>query len=126
MSAAANDIIARLKAHGVTFDIEPLQFHSQAHGQCRSTFLVGNVRDRLTTMIDAKIDFKRYPEVILDTDTPPRKLVGKTLYVNEDNNLSGYGWCLTISDHDMTAVQSYRLFTMPPLKNTENHQKERS
>lgn len=126
MSAAASDIIARLKARGVTFEIEPLQFRNLAHGQSRDTFLVGNVRRRFTTLIEAKLDFKKYCEVILDTSTPPNKLVARTLYVNEDNNHSGYGWCLTISDHDITGVQTRRLFTMPPLQTPKNHQKERS
>jgi hypothetical protein len=126
MSLAARDIIARLKAHGVTFGVDPLQFHNQAHGQSRSTFLVGNVRDNFTTMIGAEVESKNYHEVILDTNTPPRKLASKTLFVNEDNYQSGYGWCLTISDHEMIGVQAYRLFTMPPLKSATNHQKERS
>lgn len=77
-------------------------------------------------MIDAKIEFRKYHEVMLDTSTPPRKLLGKTLYVNEDKYQSGYGCCLTISDHDMIGVQAYRLFTMPPLKSAKNHQKEPS
>jgi hypothetical protein len=125
MSAAASDIVTRLRAHGVTFEIDPLQFRNLAHGQSRDTFLVGAVRGHFTTLIEAKHDFRTYSEVILDTGTPPRQLVGKTLYVNEDNNHSGYGWCLAISDHDMRGVQTRRLFTMPPRKNTKDQRKGR-
>lgn len=111
--SAARDIVTRLKAHGVTFHLEPARFHSQAHGQCRNTFLV---TDDFNTMVGAEIDFKKYNEVMLDTNTPARKLGNKTLYVCEDNDQSGYGWCLTVSDHDNVGVRQYRLFTMPPLK----------
>jgi hypothetical protein len=118
MSAAAEDIITRLKANGVTFELEPYRFHHQSHGQCRSTFLVA---DGFNPMIEANVDFKKYNEVILDTDTPARSLAKKTLYVFEDNNLSGYGWCLSISDHQDFGARQYLLFTMPPT--TENKPK---
>ncbi len=116
MSTAARDIIARLRKEGVTFEIEPIQFRNLAHGQSRDTFLVGHVRGRFTTLIEAKHDYKKYCEVILNTDTPAKKLVGKTLYANADNDLSGYGWCIAITDHESEGMRSHRLFRMPPLK----------
>ena len=117
MSAAASDIIARLRRDGVTFEIDPIQFRNLAHGQSRDTFLVGHVRGRFTTLIEAMHEHRKYCEVILNTDTPAKKLVGKTLYANADNDLSGYGWCIAITDHEPEGMRSLRLFTMPPVKN---------
>jgi hypothetical protein len=118
MSEAASDIIARLRKQGVSFEIDPIQFRNLAHGQSRDTFLVGHVRGRFTTLIEAMHEARKFCEVILNTDTPPKKLLDKTLFVDEDNDLSGYGWCLAISDHDTAGMGAHRLFTMPPLRNT--------
>ena len=126
MSKAASDIIARMREQGVTFDIDPIQFRNLAHGQSRDTFLVGHVRGSFTTLIEAMHEAKRYCEVILDTDTPACKLVGKTLYANADNDLSGYGWCIAITDHEAAGSRSHRLFTMPTLKSATAKSQEKS
>lgn len=116
MSKAASSIIARLREHGVTFEIDPIQFRNLTHGQSRDTFLVAHMRGRFTTLIDAMHEGRKYCEVILNTDTPAKKLIGKTLYANADNDLSGYGWCIAITDHEAEGMRGHRLFTMPPLK----------
>jgi hypothetical protein len=110
MTKFVSEIVRQMEARGFSFENPPVRLHFQHHGQEGDRFFVDA---SFNTMVDVKHTtpefVRRYVEMILDTDTPSKELFGKPLFVNEDNNLSGYGWCIAITDDPELGSKCYRL-----------------